>query len=226
MSASIWTKNPAVLMNKQYIQQIWPTSSMTTIEKLNAITRLVILLVILGYIGTRSIKYILVGCITLLVIALYYQYNQTMYNKETFRKLLQDGEIFTNPEVYKANETRYSTPTNANPMMNVLLPELNGDPNRKPAAPSFNRMVEKKINDKVKENAIDNVKDSRLFRGIDNELDLELSMRNFYTTANTTIPNDQEGFAEFCYGDMISAKEGNEWALAKSSPRLGSIPGG
>ena len=225
MSASIWTKDPTVLMNKDHITQLWPTASMSTVDKLNAITRLVIILVLLGYIATRSLKYIIVGVVTLVIIAGYYQYNQTASTKEAFKKaVIKEG--FTSPVVYKAAEKRFVAPTNANPMMNVLLPELNGNPNRKPAAPSFNKIVEKNINNKVKENAIKDVKDSRLFRGINNELDLELSMRNFYTTANTTVPNDQEGFAEFCYGDMISAKEGNEWALAKNSPRLGSIPGG
>jgi hypothetical protein len=47
------------------------------------------------------------------------------------------------------------------------------------------------------------------------------SMRNFYTNPSTTIPNDQEGFANFCFGDMISAKEGNEFALGRNMPRLG-----
>lgn len=44
-------------------------------------------------------------------------------------------------------------------------------------------------------------------------------MRQFYSTANTTIPNDQGGFAEFCYGDMISAKEGNMFASVRNNPR-------
>ena len=49
-------------------------------------------------------------------------------------------------------------------------------------------------------------------------------MRNFYTTASTTIPNDQEGFSQFLYGDMISSKEGNPISLGRQNPRLGSIP--
>ena len=225
MSVPIWTKDPAILMNKASISQVWPTSTMSNTEKLNAITRIVILLVILGYMVSHSIKYILIGVITLIIIAGYYQYNNKTVTKEAFRKAIKEG--FTNPILSnQASGKRFTPPTNANPMMNVLLPELNGNPNRKPAAPAFNRIVEKNINDKVKENVIKEVKDSRLFRGINNELEFDLSMRNFYTTANTTVPNDQEGFAEFCYGDMISAKEGNEWALAKHNPRLGSIPGG
>ena len=48
---------------------------------------------------------------------------------------------------------------------------------------------------------------------------------NFYATANTRVPNDQKDFAEFCYGDMVSGKEGNDFALMKNNPRIGSIVG-
>ena len=44
-------------------------------------------------------------------------------------------------------------------------------------------------------------------------------MRNFYTMPNSRIPNDQKGFAEFCYGTMVSCKEGNEFACEKNMYR-------
>ena len=44
-------------------------------------------------------------------------------------------------------------------------------------------------------------------------------MRNFYATANTTVPKDQKGFAEFCYGDMTSCKEGDPIACSRWDPR-------
>jgi hypothetical protein len=119
---------------------------------------------------------------------------------------------------------KHTTPTDKNPLMNVLLPEINGNSNRKPALKSYLPETEKIINDKVKEQVTKRL-DERLFKGINNELDLEYSMRNFYTTASTTIPNDQEGFSQFLYGGMISAKEGNPIALARQQPRLGSLPG-
>ena len=40
---------------------------------------------------------------------------------------------------------------------------------------------------------------------------------------NTEVPSNQREFAEFCYGDMVSAKEGNEFALTRNHPRLGSV---
>jgi hypothetical protein len=105
--------------------------------------------------------------------------------------------------------------------MNVLLPEINGDPNRKPALKSFDPATEKEINNSVKQM----LPDARIYKGTKNEMDLEYSMRNFYTNPSTTIPNDQEGFSQFLYGDMISAKEGNPIALLRQQPRLGSLPG-
>ena len=47
----------------------------------------------------------------------------------------------------------------------------------------------------------------------------EDSMHRFISNPNTQIPNDQEGFAKFCYGEMVSAKEGNEFSLGRNAPR-------
>jgi len=41
----------------------------------------------------------------------------------------------------------FTAPTEKNPAMNVLLTEINDDPNRKAAAPAFNPMVKKEMND-------------------------------------------------------------------------------
>jgi hypothetical protein len=45
-----------------------------------------------------------------------------------------------------------------------------------------------------------------------------MSMRQWYSTPNTKVMNDQKEFAEFCYGDMISCKEGNELACTRNAP--------
>ena len=42
---------------------------------------------------------------------------------------------------------------------------------------------------------------------------------------NEQIPNNQKEFAEFCYGEMISAKEGNDYALIRNNPRIGAVSG-
>ena len=101
--------------------------------------------------------------------------------------------------------------------MNVLLTDYVDTPLRKPAAPSFNPAVEQEIIEVAKDKAVN----PRIFKDLGDNLAYETSLRNFHTNPSTTIPNDQGGFANFCFGDMISAKEGNEFALGRWQPRVG-----
>ena len=64
MSIQFWTNNPTILFNKEYIFELWPTTNMSYEQKLNAITRLVILITILGYILTMSHRILFVGVMT------------------------------------------------------------------------------------------------------------------------------------------------------------------
>ena len=65
MTIQFWSNDPTILFNKDYIFELWPTSSMCYEQKLNAISRLVILLTILGYILTMSKRILAVGAFTL-----------------------------------------------------------------------------------------------------------------------------------------------------------------
>jgi len=190
---TFWLNDYSILMKKE----IWPTNSMTYIEKLNAITRLVILLSLAGFALTQEMKYIWIGLFTIAIIIVYH-------------KSIEEPEAFT-------SKTYKTVPTQQNPLMNVLLPEINENPTRGEALP-YSDKTEKKITDQVKKGL-----DPRIYQGTNNEMDLEYSMRQFYTNPSTTVPNNQEEFSKFCYGDMISAKEGNEIALIRQNPRLGAV---
>ncbi len=113
--------------------------------------------------------------------------------------------------------------------MNVLLPEIKDDPKRKMAAPAYNPAVEKKINKDTKDFVVSNFDNDpdikkKLFSTLGDSFEFEdFGQYNFYATDNTRVPNDQKSFAEFCYGGMISAKEGNDFALLQNAPRMGSI---
>ena len=108
--------------------------------------------------------------------------------------------------------------------MNISLTDINDNPEKKEAAPSFNPEIEKSINEKTKEFVVSQFNDQcniekKLFSDLGDNFIFDQSMRNFYTTPNTKIPNDQTSFAEYCYGDMISCKENNPVACLKDNPR-------
>ena len=231
-----WLSEPTILFNKKHITDIWPDSNMTNMEKLNAISRFVILASLLGYLITLNIGLIFICIITLGVIAILYHV-QSNKNKDNEKE--KDNvsppkikENFTNSILYNEVKDDFTNPKQNNPMMNVLVPEVVYNPTRNEAAPAFNAEVEKKINNNTKDYVVDTTFSDesskqkeyikrKLFSDLGDSYMFDHSMRNFYTNPNTTIPNDQEGFANFCFGDMISAKEGNEFALARHMPRLG-----
>ena len=93
------------------------------------------------------------------------------------------------------------------------------DPTRKPAAPTFNPVVEKEINKSVKKIATQSFNDKniekKLFASLGDEIAFDRSMLQYAATANTQIPNDRDAFQKYLYGDMISGKEGNPFALMR-----------
>lgn len=227
-STNIWFNDPLVLFNKNQLNEIWPKENMTINQKINAITRLVIILTILGYLITQSFNFFITGAITLGVIAFLY-YAKSLKSENISKETVK--EAFTNPSVYNSVKSNFTNPTEKNPFMNVLLPEYKYNPKRKMAAPAYNRAVEKQINDKTEDFVIsdfDNDKKlkKKLFANLGDSFEFEdFAQYNFFATPNTTIPNDQKGFAEFCYGQMLSGKEGNDFMLLKNNPRIGSING-
>lgn len=222
MDTAFWLNNPMVLFNKDKIMEIWPLQNMTIEEKLNGITRLVLLLTILGYLTTKNIKIIVTGAITLFSLVLLYK----MKIENTLKTNIKDLNIkegFTNPELYKMLRKNFTEPSINNPAMNVLLTEIDDNPNRKTAAPCYNKVVENDMNEKTKEFITNNFDDKtnideRLFKDLGDSFVFDQSMRTWNSTPNTSIPNDQKSFAEYCYGDMISCKEGDEFACTRSAP--------
>jgi hypothetical protein len=229
-----WLNEPTILFDKKQITEIWPNPNMSNMEKLNAISRFVIIASLLGYLITLNMGIIFVGIITLAVIAILYhvQSNKIIADEKAKELPPKIKENFTNAILYNEIKDDYTNPKENNPMMNVLLPEISYNPTRNEAAPAFNAEVEKNINNSTKDYVVDTTFSDestkqkeyikrKLFSDLGDSYSFDYSMRNFYTNPNTTIPNDQGGFANFCFGDMISAKEGNEFALGRWQPRLG-----
>ena len=229
-----WLNEPTILFDKKQITELWPNPNMSNMEKLNAISRFVIIASLLGYLITLNMGIIFVGIITLAVIAILYhvQSNKIIADEKAKELPPKIKESFTNAILYNEVKDDYTSPKENNPMMNVLLPEISYNPTRNEAAPAFNSEVEKNINNSTKDYVVDSSFSDestkqkeyikrKLFSDLGDSYTFDDSMRNFYTNPNTTIPNDQEGFANFCFGDMISAKEGNEFALGRWQPRIG-----
>ena len=227
MNTSFWSNDPTILFNKDYVFELWPTSSMCYEEKLNAITRLIILITLLGYILTMSIRVLLTGLITVIVIFLYFK----MKKQKITRTMVDegftvdgDGTIHGLYEHVRPRTTvnpvtldevvrdEFKEGNKKNPFSNVLLTEIMDTPERKSAPPAFNPDIDEDITKNVKKSVqfmnpdIKNT-NKQLFGDLYERWNLDQSDRVFYSTANTRVANDQGAFGKYLYGDMPSAKE-------------------
>lgn len=223
MNTSLWINNPTILLNKNYIMDIWPTQNMFYEQKVNAITRFIIFISILGFIFTMKYNILLIGIATLAVIWLVLK----MKKPKVTKKILEEGFVvnedkiedlypkktITDPvtleTIFKEN---YKEGTKKNPFSNVLITDYEDDPTRKAAPPSFNVDIDHGITKNVKKTVqflnpdIKNT-NKQLFSSLTDQFYLDQSNRAFFSTPNTKIPNDQKAFAEYLYGYMPSAKE-------------------
>tara|TARA_Y100000748_G_scaffold251064_1_gene216195 strand:+ start:90 stop:770 length:681 start_codon:yes stop_codon:yes gene_type:complete len=218
---SFWLEDPSVLVKKGKITDVWPREGMSSDEKLNAISRMVIGLTLLGFLLTKTFRIVVTGVVTLAAIVVLRKMQKWKEVKEKARKKV-GKEGFTSPDLYQLTKEAYTKPTEKNPAMNVLLPERKYDPKRRPAAPAFNPKVTKEINAATQDFVLSNFGDKKLrdklFNDLGDNFVFEQSMRPWHATPNTQIPNDQGAFAEYCYGDMISCKEGDALACERNSP--------
>jgi hypothetical protein len=230
-----WTNEPTILFNKEYMFELWPTSDMCYEQKLNAITRLVILITILGYVSTTSTRILVVGTLTLAVIfGLFKMRKQKLTNQmlnEGFS--IQGNQVtgmfdkktdsYVNPVTLDTVlKTEFKEGTKKNPFSNVLLTQINGDPERKSAPPSFNVDVDEDITKNIKKAVqmmnpgIKNT-NQQLYGDLWQQFELDQSNRAFFSTANTRVENDQSAYAQFLYNDLkYSGKESTpEGAIAR-----------
>ena len=222
-----WSDDPNIIFDKDQILQFFPTDAMDYNAKLNAISRTIIILTFFTFAFTRCLRILVVGAVTLFAIFLlfYYKGKETSKSKSNKIENFEDGLIIINKEAATSDLVNtFDSPSSENPFSNVMLPDYDFNPNKKPAPPSYNVDVNKSILDSAKQMVeLSNPGQpdiaDKLFKDLGEQLEFEQSMRQFYSNPGTTVPNDQTAFAEFCYGSMISCKEGNLFACARNLDR-------
>lgn len=191
---SFWTQNPSILFNSNYITQIWPYSYMNKDSKFNAMTRFVILLSLFGYMCFGRILILILGIIIIGVIALIYNNNIEAYGNSYYK-------------TYDAAELDIKE---GNPFNNVLMTDYKFNVEKKEAPTEYTPKIENEINEKTKQSILEQNKDNAdmvyMFSDNKTNFEFEQSMRQFNSNPSTTIPNKQDGFLKFCYGELYSEK--------------------
>ena len=225
MTTPFWSNDPTILFNKESLLQIWPKQQMTFESKLNAISRLVIIMTILGFIFTRNFNLIIIGTLTLAILYTLYKLRKqqlvsSLTKKEGFsvNSSMQPSEL-TSSQMLQDPVTLESVlrsdfhpTTKKNPFGNVLLTDIGDTPDRRAAAPSFNPVVYDEIDKAVKKQTqmlnpgIINT-NKQLYGDLYENFQKDKSMMRFYSTPNSRVANDQGAYSEYLYGALYSGKE-------------------
>lgn len=220
---TIWYENPTILFSINSLTELYPKETMTQEQKINSITRLIVFLTFIGFIFLNNTNILISGIIAIIILNFLYCIMKKRSSNNKMR------ETFSNSSAYEQVKHNFTNPTIVNPNMNILLPEIQDNPNRLASAPSYKKPVTEKINEETKKFILSNFDNSqtireKLFNSGENQFDsnnfdFEQSMRQFYTTANTKIPNNQAEFAKFCYGNMASCRDGDVEMCSRNIPR-------
>ena len=184
-----WADNPSILFDSQYITEIWIYSGMDTNQKLNAISRLVILLTLLGYVCFNRYIIFILGLILLGVILIV----QKTGKKEGFKDVEEYQRITSN-----------------NPLENVLFPDYKYN-KEKPAVSKYDKEKETSINENAKNFILQENKDNsdigNIFSNLGDMFEFENSLRPFYTNPVSTVDQGEyKDYLKFVFGTLPSDK--------------------
>ena len=231
-SDEFWIERPTILFDT--FNKFIPTKDMTLYEQMNAITLFCIYaLIILKIVGlsNTTTNIIFVGIIVILVILYINKYkpvdnkdnnNDTerfsvesgYYNSDNALKL---GRFYSEKNrnkcldkmVYQKSVKNQDIldiprePTVDNPFINPILNDFNTE-----NAPYPVNIDDEQIQDKV--NLTYN-KD--LFKDVSDLYDSKNVQRQFFTVPGGAVPNDQQKFAEWCYGVPKTCKEDSRYCV-------------
>lgn len=243
-SMPFWSEDPNILLSPSFLLELFPTPNMSYSQKLNAITRLVLFLTIAIFMMTRKLRILVIGLFSLGAIYVVHQYDENQ--REKTGRFGKDLETFAGGGIGATAEESpamavlaergidphairvFDEPTPANPFSNVDVSMYGTSIDKKPAPPAYNGAVNDRIMESIKQEIRTINKDNseisdptkdRLFGDLADNFSFEQSLRQYYSMPSTTVAGDQRAFAEFCYGSMVSCKEGNNFACARNLAR-------
>jgi hypothetical protein len=210
-----------ILFHPERLSEFFPGHDHTRKEKLNAIMRLFIISGILAGMYSQDIMWVFnfVSAGAILTVFLYIGVSakeKENANQENIRIIQMGGDGggggggggggSGSSKKYGADALTGNAcvlPTPDNPFMNVALDDYRNDPNRPPAcSPDTLLNSGRTVGDETEVQFSKN-----LFMDVGDLFGSNNSRRQFYTNPSTTIPSNQNEFAQWLYGDAKSCKD-------------------
>lgn len=194
MDAKFWLNDPKILFHKDKLLEVWPYTQLSFNQKINATTRFVIYVSLIGYVFLNNYLILLLGVIIIFILIITYKYNRV----ESFESSLNSPSL---------DQGKH---TSKNPLYNVLNSDYVDDVNKEEIKEDYGATKENDINHQTKQFIYEANKSNKdignIFKNLSDKIGFETSMRQFYINPSTTIPNNQRDFLNYCYGNLHSEK--------------------
>lgn len=200
MEEKIWYQDLPNFFTLQNYYVILPLQSLTIEERLNAIARFFIYFGVIMALLRSNGNHLFWGIVALLVTAIVYKFHVKTTQRIDKYLQIKDVDVVDNAVCKRT--------TVENPFMNPTVDEYGTRTNYEGACPITNNKIYNKMSDNFSE---------RMFQDSSDIYGKMASQRQFYTVPNTSIPNDQEGFAKWLYSTPPTCKEGNGFACMSQS---------
>lgn len=209
-SERIWFQDPSGLFRDDRLAHFLPMRDTTIAVQLNALLRMsVYLSVILLLFRRYTLALYLPMGVAVLTYAMYVTNSSKQHDEELLRASLQEGMT--------REGDLCTVPTHSNPFMNVMMSDYETNPTRPAACDLTSHTTSDTAESRFEDN---------LYRDVDDVFQRRSSSHSFYTMPNTQIPNDQGGFAQWCFGTGPTCKEGNGSQCFKNLPVAATVDGG
>lgn len=211
MVHNFWYNDISIIYNKQFILEFLPLKNYSLTRKLNAVLRFSILYSIIIFIINREKSVFCFPLIIMIITMIIYNHNNPK-NLDTINnfvnmnepKYQSDSNLYPNLDnniqyLIDGINTSCILPTENNPFMNNLL--FTEDSNKEPCTTHDNASINSLMNSKFNDGIY--IDSNNLFFNKNN------SLRQFIPLPNGGKPMDTVAFANWCYGDNNTCKEGN-----------------
>lgn len=181
-----WAKEPSVLFDWNKLAEVVPKSNMTSTQKLNALSRLILYGGIITYLyQLDSIVLIITG----IGLGITYLLSK---NIEGFKEHENDEDNI------EEDNKKCQKVSDENPFMNVMPSDYENNVNRAEGCSHSLRNTRKKVKE---------IFNKKFPRDSDDVFGKNNSFRQFYTMPATTIPNNRDNFQKWLYNIPKTCKE-------------------
>lgn len=204
MYSPFWYNNPKILVEQNYLFEIFPVKEYDMVRKLNAIMRFSIYYTIIVYLYNKNTNIFAIPLIVGIVTYFIFKNNSSIQKENIMNNLKNDNTLYEEIPLdvsTLSHNVGCQIPTKDNPFMNTPYFDIAADKDLPKSCTSYdNKGIQRKIEKEF---------DKGLYKNYTDIFGKENSQRQFFSIPYRDGVPDQPAFAHWLYRTTDTCKEGN-----------------